>query len=206
MNFAGHAGQGPRALAEQRYGDAPLRFYPMEYEPLVNCPYGEGTQYFLYTPRVEDGPDLNGVPLAGVPRQPMSPNGLRGIGWLSTVLDMNDILWYTYNTLGSGSPTPRERLGFAASQLAFEMQELYPSLTAIKDGSIPRAVVTVVTSPAARQSWVKSKAWTEPQAPGTVGLGVSTGDWSPIYGIEPGKCRCVQQLVLSKTRNTVLSS
>jgi hypothetical protein len=192
LSFPGHIGKGPRAPIEQVNGDAPLRYYPTEYEPLVNCPYGESTQYFLYTPKVEDGPDMTGVPAAGIARQPMSPNGLRGIGWIGTIYDMNDVLWYTYNALGSGSPTPRERLGLAASQFAFEMQELYPSLTAIKDGSLPRALVTVVTSPAHRQSWVKSKAWLEPQAPGTTG-GVSTGDWNPITGIEAGTCRPLGQ-------------
>ena len=52
------------------------------------------------------------------------------------------------------------------------MQELYPSLTAPKDGSVPRAEVTVSTS-AALQPWLKSKAWSEPPASGT------TGDTSP---------------------------
>ena len=44
LSFPGHIGKGPRAPVEQANGDAPLRYYPTEYEPLVNCPYGESTQ------------------------------------------------------------------------------------------------------------------------------------------------------------------
>lgn len=187
-NFAGHAGEGPRAPIEQAMGDMPLRNYPLEYEPLVNCGWGEGLQYFLYAPAVENGVG----PMGGVPIPPMSPDGLRGIAWLGTKYDMNDNLWYTYNKLGSASPSARERLGIAASQLAFEKAELYPSLTAVKDGSIPRAVVSTVTSDSSLQGWVKSKAWVEPPAPGTTG-GVSTGDWNPITGIDPGKCKPLGQ-------------
>lgn len=88
VSFAGHAGEGPRAPIEQAQGDLPLRNYPVEYEPLVNCPWGEGLQYFLYAPRVENGVG----PMGGVPIPPMSPDGLRGIGWLGTKYDMNDDL------------------------------------------------------------------------------------------------------------------
>eukprot|EP01048_Picozoa_sp_COSAG05_P018930 COSAG05_NODE_2861_length_2561_cov_1.502031_3_plen_195_part_00 len=105
---------------------------------------------------------------------------------------------YTYNKLGSVSPSARERLGIAASQLAFEKAELYPSLTAAKDGSVPRAVVSTVTSDSRLQGWVKSKAWVEPPAPGTIG-GASTGDWNPITGIDPGKCKPLGQ---TQTRPT----
>jgi hypothetical protein len=107
--------------------------------------------------------------------------------------------WYTYNKLGSASPSARERLGIAASQLAFEKAELYPSLTAVKDGSIPHAIVSTVASDSSLQGWVESKAWAEPQAPGTSG-GVSSGDWNPITGIDPGRCKPLGQM---QTRPTL---
>jgi hypothetical protein len=119
VNFAGHAGKGPRAPIEAPEGDAPLRRYPTEYEPLINCPWGEGSQYYLYAPAVEGGKG----PMGGVGISPMSPNGLRGIGWLGTANDMHDVLWYTYNKIGSASPSASSRLSEAASQLAFEMQD-----------------------------------------------------------------------------------
>jgi hypothetical protein len=72
------------------------------------------------------------------------------------------------------------------------MQELYPSLTAPKDGSVPRAEVTVSTS-AALQPWLKSKAWSEPPAPGTTG-DISAGEWDPVQGVDPGKCRTMGSL------------
>eukprot|EP01045_Picozoa_sp_COSAG04_P010057 COSAG04_NODE_604_length_12166_cov_7.767465_8_plen_722_part_00 len=183
-SFPGHAGQGPRAKIEQALGDMPLRSYPVEHEPIVNCPWGESTQYYLFAPRVEGGAG----PMGGVPVAPMSPDGLRGIGWLGTVYDLHDVLWYTYNKLGSGSPGPKDRLAAAASQLAFEMKEIYPSLTSVKDGTVPRAVATAVTSSAELQPWVKARAWAEPPAPGTTGT-VSTGDWNPVTGIDPGMCK-----------------
>ena len=183
-SFPGHAGQGPRAPIEQALGDMPLRSYPVEHEPIVNCPWGESTQYYLFAPRVEGGAG----PMGGVPVAPMSPDGLRGIGWLGTVYDLHDVLWYTYNKLGSGSPGPKDRLAAAASQLAFEMKEVYPSLTGVKDGTVPRAVATAVTSSAELQPWVKARAWAEPPAPGTTGA-VSTGDWNPVTGIDPGMCK-----------------
>ena len=123
---------------------------------------------------------------------PMSPEGLRGIGWIGAVYDLNDVLWYTYNKLGSASPGPRDRLGAAASQLAFEMQELYPSLTQAKDGTVLRAVATAVTANAELQPWIRARAWAEPPARGTTGS-VSRGDWDPVTGITIGRCKPLGQ-------------
>eukprot|EP01048_Picozoa_sp_COSAG05_P019124 COSAG05_NODE_2927_length_2496_cov_1.884022_1_plen_56_part_10 len=38
--------------------------------------------------------DLSSTTTGGVPIPPMSPEGLRGIGWLGTIFDMNDDLWW----------------------------------------------------------------------------------------------------------------
>ena len=97
-NYNPDLGYRTSAAASENTANA----FPMFWEPIVNCPWGESTQYYLFAPRVEGGAG----PMGGVPVAPMSPDGLRGIGWLGTVYDLHDVLWYTYNKLGSGSPGP----------------------------------------------------------------------------------------------------
>jgi hypothetical protein len=188
-SFSGHAGQGPDARSQEPSGDSPLRRYPVEYEPLVNCLWGEGTQYFLIAPVVEGGTSF--ARRYGVPVGPLSDTALHGNGWIGAVHDMSDIVVYNYNKLGAASQGPAARIGEAASRLAFEMQELYPSLTAVLDGSQPRAAVTASTS-AHLQPWLRSKAWVEPWK-SRVGLSTAVA-WDPVEGyLAKGMCKPMGQ-------------
>jgi hypothetical protein len=162
MLLDGHMGEGQYQNNDPQ-GDAALRHYPVDLEVLVNGLSGQGGQFNEVPPR-------KGFP-NGIDMLANSPEAMRGIAWLGTVHGLNSVLWFDY-LLCSASPGPSGRITEAASQAAYEMMELHPSLTAVVDGSVPRARVTALAVNASLQPWLRATAWSEVPAAGVPSEGV----------------------------------
>ena len=102
-------------------GDAKLKKHPLEFEPVINCPWGESNWEF----------------------GPYSPQTLKATSWVGAVVGgAPSSLYFEWN-----GPTPNdlpdEQLTAAAALVGLEMGTLTASLAAPVDGSVPQPTVSV---------------------------------------------------------------
>jgi hypothetical protein len=150
----GHIGSGQKdATGHYTGGDASLRAHPLEFEPVINCPWGESDWEF----------------------GPWSPATLKAASWIGAVVGGSaSTLFFEWNGALS-SAMPGISLTNAAAEVGLEMQSISASLAAPIDGSVLQPTVTVrttsttpdVSPPATPAGFVRAAAYREPPSPGT---------------------------------------
>ena len=147
-----HIGDG-LGLSGADPGDAKLKAYPLDWEPVINCPWGESNWEF----------------------GPFSPQTMKATSWAGAVVGGTaSMLYFDWNGDVSND-LPDWQLTVAAEQAGLEMDSIAPSLAAPVDGSVPQPTITVrststtvdVSPPATPAGFVRAAVYREAPTRGT---------------------------------------